>query len=78
MNMIEVAKESIRTYSYVDDNADICVKKMKIDGDEFTVPNAYNEGHGLLIFDQVILTKEIFQQLYKEWILDDAEFQSEV
>ena len=61
---------NIQSYSYLDEEGELIKKRLKIDGDDLVIPNTIIWNDEIFMVNQVVLTKEIFQKLYKEWILE--------
>lgn len=47
-------------------------REFHLSGDELIIPNIINWNGETLFIEQVILNKELFKQMYKQWILEDT------
>lgn len=47
-------------------------REFHLSGDELIIPNIVNWNGEALFINQVILNKELFRQMYKQWILEDT------
>ena len=54
-------------------NEDMTVEReFHLSEDELVIPNIINWNGETFFIEQVILNKELFKQMYKQWILEDT------
>lgn len=65
-----VAEGKIESVTYVDDKKELKNIEPVLSGDDLTIPSTLVWHDTAFMCNQVILTKKMFQQMYKEWILE--------
>lgn len=50
----------------------IVEREFHLSGDELVIPNIIDWNGEAFFINQVILNKELFRQMYKQWILEDT------
>ena len=63
----------ISSFTFTNSKGELESRELKVEGDYLIIPNTLTWQGSSYFVNQIILTKPIFQQLFKEWIQESTE-----